>query len=507
MVHLRALFSQYSKELNNLKLDLMKKTNTFFKWQVERWQFVFLFVLALGSLSVSVDAQCSLACNGSTNISLDNLACQALVTPDMVLNDQATSCAGSTGYTVTLTDEFGNAIPTGTAVSPTNPNDLGQYVDSDYLGWTLHVVVTDNLSGNSCWGLITVEDKLAPILTCPVAPLALFCYELDVFFPVVFDNCDSDPLITMLSESEVQNTCDGTYPDDVLSVITREYVAEDDYGNVSNTCMIEITVMRLPDLNDPLVVCPTSLFYTNGDHLLCDGTYPTLQSGPYEGHPHPSYTGVPFVDPDGIPNNADDFDLWPSPNGSACNLLVTFSDVELAAIGCVTKIMRTWQIFEWSCENPQRSRTCLQMIEIVDAQGPTFVCPSDMTVTTNTAGDYNDPVHGAITCAANVTLPTVVPSDNCDNTPFTYNISFPGGSMTTNGGEVELPMGDNLISYTVYDGCLNPTVCTFTISVVDNTAPVPVCDQFTVVGLTNNGQAHVYAESFDDGSYDDCALS
>jgi hypothetical protein len=69
-----------------------------------------------------------------------------------------------------------------------------------------------------------------------------------------------------------------------------------------------------------------------------------------------------------------------------------------------------------------------------------------------------------------------------------------------------LPLGENTITYTVYDLCGNSKSCQFTVTVVDNTPPVAVCQTFTTVALTYDGEAQVYAHSFDSGSYDDCRL-
>ena len=46
--------------------------------------------------------------------------------------------------------------------------------------------------------------------------------------------------------------------------------------------------------------------------------------------------------------------------------------------------MRTWNVIEWSCSNPQRTYEFIQMIEIVDNDGPDIVCPDDITASTNT---------------------------------------------------------------------------------------------------------------------------
>jgi hypothetical protein len=44
--------------------------------------------------------------------------------------------------------------------TPLGPGDVGK---------TYQVRVTDPATGNKCWGNITIEDKLAPVLDCPSA--------------------------------------------------------------------------------------------------------------------------------------------------------------------------------------------------------------------------------------------------------------------------------------------------------------------------------------------------
>ena len=58
--------------------------------------------------------------------------------------------------------------------------------------------------------------------------------------------------------------------------------------------------------------------------------------------------------------------------------------------------------------------------------------------------------------------------------------------------------------YTMIATTLDSTM--ITVTVMDLTPPVAVCDQYTVVGLTYDSVAHVYAETFDDGTYDDCKI-
>lgn len=187
-------------------------------------------------------------------------------------------------------------------------------------------------------------------------------------------------------------------------------------------------------------------------------------------------------------------DLYPNPD-LYCNVLVSFTDVKLPEIGCVTKILRTWQVLEWSCRGAQRIRNHLQMIEIVDKVGPTITCPAPVTVSTSQHS-----------CEGTVAFPAIVTADNCSST-VTVDITYPGGFIKgSNGGFGRLPVGCHSVSYTAYDGCYNSNTCFYSVTVEDNTPPVAVCDEFTTVGLTSDGRAWVPATVFDDGSYDECAL-
>lgn len=186
------------------------------------------------------------------------------------------------------------------------------------------------------------------------------------------------------------------------------------------------------------------------------------------------------------------YDLYPNPDLN-CNLLVSFTDVKLPEVKCVTKIMRTWEIFEWSCRSVPRFRRHLQMIEIVDKVGPTFTCPQPIFASTSQHS-----------CEAYVFLPAISPTDNC-GAVNRVDIVYPGGILTNqNGGLAHIPVGCHEVTYIAYDNCHNSTSCTVAVTVEDNTPPVTICDQNTTIGLTSDGQAWVPAIVFDDGSYDEC---
>ena len=188
--------------------------------------------------------------------------------------------------------------------------------------------------------------------------------------------------------------------------------------------------------------------------------------------------------------------IFPNDN-QLCNLIVTYTDVKLPPIQCVEKIMRTWNVIEWSCLTQQRSRTFVQMIEITDSQAPEMADLQPLFRTTQ----------GHV-CGATVQLPPVSVTDNC-SAPNQIRVTISGGSsfIEGNGGVTFLPVGQNLLTYTAYDACGNFSTKTLTVYVEDNTPPVAICIKNTTVAVTNDGTAWVPAQVFDSGSYDECHLA
>jgi len=90
----------------------------------------------------------SIACNDAVNISLDD-ECAVTVTADMILEGGDYGCFDD--YTVSIAGANGAVI--------------GNTVGADHVGMTLTATVTDP-NGNSCWGQLTVEDKIGPTLEC-----------------------------------------------------------------------------------------------------------------------------------------------------------------------------------------------------------------------------------------------------------------------------------------------------------------------------------------------------
>ncbi len=428
-----------------------------------------LTLLFLISIPEVLDA-CELSCTQSQQVSFDE-NCEALITPNLILSDDGASCPDGTTFSV------------GVRRTMNGPNLLEGptvVVDEQFLNETIIVEVTadDGNVVNRCWGNVLLEDKLAPSLNCP--DITVSCAEDELPQPTLDGNECGDFTINLVGQSPDMTMCS-----DTLKTFDQSFTATDEQGNTTpEPCTRTVSVIRL-DIEE--VIFPENFRVSMGTALSCDGDYPRVEEGSII--PDPSFTGVPTLDGEPL-FPTDDFN---------CNTVVTYEDMILPEVGCVTKVMRTFTISEWICGEDQITDST-QIIEIVDNQGPEIQPINDATISTSTGFD----------CEAAYLLPPVNAEDNCKEVSR-IDIAYPGGFIEDYDGfeMITLDRGSNLITVTAYDACLNSTEETFTVLVEDNNAPVAVCDQNTVVALSSNpdGLTEVAAISFDDGSYDECGLA
>ena len=427
-------------------------------------QSIAYLAIFLFTFSTSINAQtCALSCHGA-NVSVD-MDCSAMITTSMVA-DTSSCLSGSFIVTVMTTDN--DTIET----SP--------LVDFDQLGETLKVSVLDEVSGNSCWSFITIEDKMPPMIQC--ADATIECVDLEtIALPIATDNCTVGNV--QLVDEDIDNLND---PCDLVFIkkVTQSFVATDLAGNKSDTCTQTLMLKRIDFSN---IVWPDSFVIVNDNAISCTAPFPDANN---DGNPDPLPVSAGGTDVPRINGVA----IYPDFN-FACNSATTFVDINLGQLACVRKIMRAWTVREWHCSG-ERDTTYFQLIEIVDENGPTIACPPDVNLTTNFQN-----------CNANYAFPVLPVSDSCSAIER-VTVSYPGGFMNANGGfNANLPVGENVITYTAYDECLNSTECSYSVNVNDNTPPIPVCDEHTIVSLTGyeiGGLTIIPASVFDDGSYDEC---
>jgi subtilisin-like proprotein convertase family protein len=127
------------------------KINPFYNRINASYRFFGSMSLIIMFVSNMAMAQCDLACNEVVNLSLNGM-CTFTVTPDYLLEGfDPDECMGEV-LSVVITDVDGYPL-------------IGNVVTAEHRGQTLKASVVSS-SGNSCWGNILVEDKLAAILIC-----------------------------------------------------------------------------------------------------------------------------------------------------------------------------------------------------------------------------------------------------------------------------------------------------------------------------------------------------
>jgi len=425
--------------------------------------FSLVCLLLITNWGNQANAQCALVCNDDVNVSLPgtNVGCTVEVTIDMVLEDPQ-SC--NAPMEVTLMTVQGVPLPN----SP--------FIDASNIGQTYIYSVEETTSGNSCWGTISVEDKLGPNIDG--------CGDLN--FPCITDYkptidggdapspdfSDCSGVMSMdYSDVILPNNCGGQ---GFVAVVQRNWTAVDFLGNVSN-CSQTVTVERV-SLANYTPVCPANVA------LECTDSIPSTD---------PTHTGYPTIEIDSVA-----YPVVPGSEGF-CELAASYSDEIFDICGGGMKILRTWNIYDWCLDtdpNTPNPFTCIQVIKVEDKTPPSVVCPAPIVFNAAATG-----------CAASVILPAANVNDICSG--WDVKVLTPYGIVNGNGGPLlNVPVGSHDIIYVATDACGNINSCQTTLTVEDNTPPVAVCDEHTTISLTVDGTAVVSAMVFDDGSEDNCDI-
>lgn len=396
-----------------------------------------------------VDPPFSMACNDEINVVL-SVDCDTEILPDMLLEGDHPS------YEI-----FDVNVKY-------NGQDLGNIVGSAQIGLNLVGEVTDFCTGNSCWTALTVTDGTPPVLACPLAPIQIVCTDNpdNILPPAAVDGCDGLVATDLIAENIENFSCGDA--NGIVRRVVRTYIAVDFYGNATPNCVQIIEVLKV-DLAD--VVLPSHLDDNPVPSLECPST-----------DTEPETTGFPTIN--GLPIDGSDF----------CTISAAYLDQNLTGCGGSRKILRNWTIYDY-CEPTTPDVNPIfytQTIKIKDTTPPMITAPDDITISSFNAD-----------CTGNVTLPAAIVSDACSD--FTVlTVSFQG-FMASNGGLLtNLPQGIHLIVYTALDDCGNQMSDQMLVTVIDNVAPTPVCDELTTATITQTGEAVVPAETLDDGSFDNC---
>ncbi len=426
--------------------------------------------------------ECQIACVHAINLSLDNTDCMTTLTPSLLIAGLDPSCDEDDFYTLTLMDEHGNVI------SPPT-------ITAEHIGMQLTYKI-ENECGNSCWGYVNVEYKQSPTIDCSTVTTSCLAYEFDC--PAVMPPVDSGCLSDSARVELIGETYDFIDCGSSTMTIERVYQATDVFGNQSScTQTIELEPIDTSNITYPMdiIIGCEDLRFEYDDNNVPLPWLPDYTSGLLAGVPlyRLDTRPAPICTSDRIFPNADSTQwlvTMQAESGIPCNSIITYSDVEVSTTDCHRKIMRTWEYLHWAC-NTSVSDNRVQVIEIRDNRGPTITCPEDQTIS------------AVLECSVDVTFGEAVADDDC-NGVLDYTLSYPDGFNYENGGRAELPLGESILTYRVYDNCGNSSSCDTKILITDSTVPVAVCDQHTVITLSSSGRSRVPAHVFDDGSYDGC---
>ncbi len=318
----------------------------------------------------------------------------------------------------------------------------------------VNLLVTD-INGNTatCTAIVTVEDNEAPVITCVadatrdtdpgVCQYTVVGTEFDATF---IDNCTSGIITNDLNGTT-------TLAGEILpkGATTVVWTVDDGNGQTA-TCT---TVITVEDNEAPVITCVADVT-RDTDPGVCE------------------YTIV-----------GTEFDATFTDNCADGSISNDFNGTDTLA-GEVLPTGDTTVVWTVDDGNGQ-TVTCTTVITIADNEAPIIACPADINVNTD-AGE----------CFATASFSPALAFDNCGVDTMVQTAGLPSGS--------QFPVGVNTIEFTATDINGNTSICSFTITVTDNEAPVAVCQNITIQ-LDANGNATITAADVDGGSTDQCGVA
>jgi large repetitive protein len=454
----------------------------------------------------------------------------------LVPANQPTVTAGQT-YTIRIQSPVG-AFGVGLMLLGGNPSNQGTYFSNSYglnPGWKLNfktyvataspsISATDNCSvtsftsthnsgdvfpvgttpvtfsavdaaGNAttCSFNVVVVDNQAPTITCPIninlIATSAAGRAVNYTAPIGTDNCSG--VSTALTAGLASGS---TFP---IGTSTVTYTATDAAG-LSTSCSFTVTVTGLA----PAITCPANITVNNTQaqcganvSFAATETQAIPASTITYSHQPGSFFPVGTTEVTATATNAV--------GTSSCTFTVTVNDTENPTITCNAPIVvsnnagQCGAIVTYTVTSADNcsgqtvvqtaglpsgsffpvgvttntfvvtdasgnTATCSFTVTVNDNESPTIVCPANITVSTGP---------GSTSCSQTATWTAPTATDNCGTVTIT---------STHNSGSV-FPVGTTTVTYTVRDASNNQSTCSFTVTVTDNTPPVAVCQNATVI--------------------------
>ena len=387
-----------------------------------------------------------------------------------------------------------------------NMNLLANPVDGTHAFDLLNYVITSETTGNSCSGILMVMDLIGPVFDCPQEAVQIFCNEdpANVPAPILIDNCAS---VFNFIASELWYDTD--FCDDGKKALYRTYHGVDYYGNDSEDCLQHIEIIRQSEVDFPnnviwscdqydLVPSVIDTFKLEDSFLLLQSDTQTLDLSNI-----PADSILLLGGGSGVPTGI---------MGVTCSYSMSSSDIVLTSCGSNQVIIRTWLVLDWCTNNVilenAQGEDNVQLIFISDVSPPIVSLPSDLIL------NAEIPASGNTLCKTMGYIPGPLVSDNCSSFDVVIfcelgELVYQNGVEGSEGGFIPFPglgLGTHSIEYKVRDACNNETIEIGTLIVEDNSVPVMVTAPSSLIGLNELGLNEVLAQTFDQGSFDNCCL-
>ena len=416
----------------------------------------------------------------------------------------ADSCGNTTTCTQTITvnDSIAPTItcPSNISVACVTDvpaPDITLVIASDNCGTPVVTWVSDVWAGNcpriitrtyqaadscgnttTCTQTITVNDSIAPAITCPAAVTVACITDVpapDITLVIASDNCGT-PVVTWMSDVWAGNC---------PRIITRTYQAADSCGNTTTctqtitvndsiapaiTCPANVTVACITDVPAPditLVIasdnCGTPVVTWISD--VWAGNCPRIITRTYQAADSCGNTTT-CTQTITVNDSIAPTITCPSNISVACVTDVPAPDITLviASDNCGTPVV-TWVSDVWAGNCP---RIITRTYQAADSCGNTTTCTQTITVNDSIAPAITCPAAVTVACITDVPAPDitlVIASDNCGTPVVTWVSDVWAGNCP------------RIITrtYQAADSCGNTTTCTQTITVNDSIAPTITC--------------------------------
>ncbi|MTI40605.1 HYR domain-containing protein [Fulvivirga lutimaris] len=414
----------------------------------------------------------------------DNIAPTFDVTPDDITVAANTNCEATVNWAVpTVIDNCTDNI------TPTGDFDPG---DTFPLGTTLVTYSASDEAGNPATYSfnVTVEDQTGPVYdnlpSNRTVPAATGDCKAVVSWPTVTatDNCTNDVDVNIgqshssgdlfdLGETEVTYTAtdsegNETIESFIITVVdatapTLSNCPSDINLTTTNSCTA-VATWSDPSFND---ICDASPIITkshnSGTSFPIGTTSVTITATDDAGNQTTCSFNVTVTDISAPVFNSCPSNITVAITGDGCDATATWT-VPTASDNCSSDIVPT---ADFSPGDAFPLGTTTVTYTATDVGGNESTCSFDVTVVDQTVPVFTDcpadiEIAADATCGAAVSWTPPTATDNCDS-GLTITESHASGSI--------FDLGTTTVTYTVTDEAGNETICTFNVTVIDETGP------------------------------------